>query len=195
VTKTGIVSSAKHMAGDELKDRIQAARKSAGLSQSELARRLKVTPATVNQWEGGHTAPRDRLREQLASLLNEPSLLERRIFTMETEGEQIPPSKLSPDVLKLVRPYLDKKCEIWRIDTDMMARTDVKRGYYAVVLPGTTNTSDIVLAFVNDVPVFRMLWPPYLGAWPEGPKPPDIPVDKLKVKVHGKVVWSFPPPR
>ena len=38
-------------------DTIRELREKAGLSQSELARRLSVTRASVNAWEGGLSAP------------------------------------------------------------------------------------------------------------------------------------------
>jgi transcriptional regulator with XRE-family HTH domain len=40
-----------------LGDRIRLARETAGLSQSEMARRLDVRPQTVNQWEKGSKSP------------------------------------------------------------------------------------------------------------------------------------------
>jgi transcriptional regulator with XRE-family HTH domain len=37
---------------------IRAARRSAGLSQAELARRLETTQSAVSRWERGHDEPR-----------------------------------------------------------------------------------------------------------------------------------------
>lgn len=181
---------------NDLKTLLRAAREGAGMSQSELARRLKVTPSSVSQWEDGLTEPRPAKRHLLATILNQPKLAELQAAeVMEAEGEMIPPNKLPPEVARLVKPWVDKKCEIWLVETDMMARTDIKRGYYAVVAPGQTTANDLVLAIVDGKPVFRIFWPPYLVAMPDGPKPPDVLVDKLRVFVRGKVEWSFPPPR
>lgn len=41
----------------ELKDRLRAARRSAGLTQREVARRLGIAAASVAQWEIGRSRP------------------------------------------------------------------------------------------------------------------------------------------
>ena len=48
---------------------IRAARKARGLSQSELASRLRVTQASISQWEAGTTAPKDEHRSVLVTVL------------------------------------------------------------------------------------------------------------------------------
>jgi len=48
---------------------IRAARQAQGLSQSELARRLQITPASISQWESGTTAPKDEHRSVLVTVL------------------------------------------------------------------------------------------------------------------------------
>ena len=52
-------------------DRITMAREMAGLSQSELARRLGVTPQAVQQWEKeiDPTSPRGKRLKNLSSIL------------------------------------------------------------------------------------------------------------------------------
>lgn len=49
---------------------IKAARLDAGLSQSELARQIGVSPQSVQQWEMGVTAPRRARIQKLAECLN-----------------------------------------------------------------------------------------------------------------------------
>ena len=50
-------------------NRIRMARERTGLNQSEFARRMKVTPQSVQQWESGETAPRQSRLVELAGLL------------------------------------------------------------------------------------------------------------------------------
>ena len=42
-----------HNLTDRMTDRIQAARKQAGLTQAEVARALRISVSAVNQWEHG----------------------------------------------------------------------------------------------------------------------------------------------
>lgn len=53
----------------DMPKRIAAARKLAGLNQSEVARRLGITPQAVQGWESGKSAPRGERLLQLAKLL------------------------------------------------------------------------------------------------------------------------------
>ena len=55
-----------------ISDRIAKARKAAGLTQSELARRLGIRPQSVQSWEAGITAPRARRLTQVAEVLGVP---------------------------------------------------------------------------------------------------------------------------
>jgi transcriptional regulator with XRE-family HTH domain len=50
--------------------RLRAAREARGLSKSELARRVGVTPAAVGNWEAGYTRPRSETYTTLSALLN-----------------------------------------------------------------------------------------------------------------------------
>ena len=50
-------------------DRIRGGRESLDINQSELARRLGVTPQAVQQWEAGINVPRRRYIKPLADLL------------------------------------------------------------------------------------------------------------------------------
>ncbi|HFN5073012.1 TPA: LexA family protein [Pseudomonas aeruginosa] len=52
-----------------LQQRITAARELVGLSQSELARNLGVTPQAVQSWESGKSSPRGKRLDELCRLL------------------------------------------------------------------------------------------------------------------------------
>lgn len=51
-------------------ERLTACREAAGLSQSELARRLSVSPQAVQKWESAQNVPRGKRLELLASILS-----------------------------------------------------------------------------------------------------------------------------
>lgn len=51
---------------------ITEGRKAAGMSQSELARSLKITPQSVQAWEAGRSTPRPTMLGQIAKALNLP---------------------------------------------------------------------------------------------------------------------------
>ena len=53
--------------------RLTAAREKRGLNQSELARRIGVTPQSVQAWESGKSTPRDPKMKKLALELNVPA--------------------------------------------------------------------------------------------------------------------------
>jgi len=69
-------------------ERIAHYREAAGLNQSELARRLGVTPQSVQKWESGG-APRTRRLEQIAETLEIPvgNLVGRPSESAKTAGE------------------------------------------------------------------------------------------------------------
>lgn len=53
----------------EIKDKIVLARKSAGLTQSDVAKKMKVDQSTVSLWESGKTKPLQKCRKKLAKVL------------------------------------------------------------------------------------------------------------------------------
>ncbi|WP_271273803.1 S24 family peptidase [Aliamphritea hakodatensis] len=55
---------------DSTSTRITKRREEQGLNMSELARRLGVTPQSVQQWEAGRNSPRGKRLEALAQILN-----------------------------------------------------------------------------------------------------------------------------
>ena len=54
----------------ELDKQIRRLREKLGLSQSDIARKLDVTPSTISNWESGKARPRLDKMSQLAELLN-----------------------------------------------------------------------------------------------------------------------------
>ena len=54
----------------ELDKQIRRLRENLGLSQSDIARKLDVTPSTISNWESGKARPRLDKMSQLAELLN-----------------------------------------------------------------------------------------------------------------------------
>lgn len=74
-----------------LSKRIAEARKAAGLTQTEVARRLGIRPQSVQAWESGVSAPRARRLTELARVLEVP---EAYFFESEVTdaGGQLPSS-------------------------------------------------------------------------------------------------------
>jgi phage repressor protein C with HTH and peptisase S24 domain/DNA-binding XRE family transcriptional regulator len=67
---------------------IKQARQAAGISQSELARRLKITPQSVQAWESGRSTPRPLMYVDISEALNISleSLLTTAIVGMGKSG-------------------------------------------------------------------------------------------------------------
>jgi ribosome-binding protein aMBF1 (putative translation factor) len=57
-------------------DRLQSVRELSGLSREQIAAEVHRCSNTVANWESGRTHPARSVRVHLASLLNEPSLIE-----------------------------------------------------------------------------------------------------------------------
>jgi len=72
-----------------LSDRIAEARAAAGLTQSELARRLGIRPQSVQSWESGVSAPRARRLSEVAAVLGVPEsyFFEETATDSEKAGE------------------------------------------------------------------------------------------------------------
>lgn len=54
----------------DIKDMIAFYRKRDGLSQTELARKLKVSPSTIGNYEQGTRKPKPEIEEALADIFN-----------------------------------------------------------------------------------------------------------------------------
>ncbi|WP_303985183.1 helix-turn-helix domain-containing protein [Niallia circulans] len=53
-----------------LSKRIKSVRKDKGLTQEELAKRLKTTKGTISNYENGHSTPSNVMLKDLADVLN-----------------------------------------------------------------------------------------------------------------------------
>lgn len=85
------LAKAGDLAQQQLGDRIKVARKSAGLTAEDFARRLGVTSKTVRGWEKARRVPRANQIVMMAGMLNvtAPWLLEgRENEYMETDSEE-----------------------------------------------------------------------------------------------------------
>lgn len=86
---------------------IAESRKNAGLNQSELARRLNITPQSVQAWESGRATPRPAALSPLAKILGiEPAVLIAAILDNE-------PGETREKTLRLIRQaYDDRSAEL-----------------------------------------------------------------------------------
>jgi transcriptional regulator with XRE-family HTH domain len=73
-------------------DRVAAAREQTGMSQSELAKRLGVRPATLRAWEDDLSEPRANRLSILAGLLNVSMMW---LINGEGEGVDAPSETIS----------------------------------------------------------------------------------------------------
>ncbi len=93
------LAKAGDLAQEQLGERIKVARKSAGLTAEEFAKRLGVTSKTVRGWEKSRRVPRANQIVMMAGLLNvtAPWLLQGReneFMEMDTD-EEVVRSKLA----------------------------------------------------------------------------------------------------
>jgi putative transcriptional regulator len=68
---------------------VSAIWRSAGLSQTQFARRIGVSPATLRNWEQGRRAPEGPARVLLAMLAATPALSKRRSATRPDAGTRV----------------------------------------------------------------------------------------------------------
>ena len=80
-------------------DRLAAARDHAGMTQSDLAKRLGVKPETLRNWEQDLSEPRANRLSMIAGLLNVSIM-----WLLNAEGEGI----ASPDALVQIAPDIQK---------------------------------------------------------------------------------------
>ncbi|MGH1423511.1 MAG: helix-turn-helix domain-containing protein [Pseudooceanicola sp.] len=95
-------------------DRIAGARESAGISQSELAKRLGVRLATLRGWENDRAEPRANKLQMMAGLLN-VSLA----WLLNGEGEGAPTPQdeavISKDVTSILTEIRDVRAQMGRM--------------------------------------------------------------------------------
>jgi transcriptional regulator with XRE-family HTH domain len=103
-------------------DRLAGAREAAGLSQSELARRLGVRSRTIAAWEQDLSEPRANRLQMVAGLLN-VSL--RWLLTGTGDGLEGPPdeSSLSADLRGLLDELRQVRAEI-TVQSDRLGRIE-----------------------------------------------------------------------
>lgn len=84
-------------------DRVAAAREKSGMSQSALAKRLGVRPATLRSWEDDLSEPRANRLSILAGLLNVSMM-----WLINAEGEGVTTPDDNPDVPLDLRETLNE---------------------------------------------------------------------------------------
>ena len=91
-----------------ISERIRALRDKAGISQSELAKRLSVTRASVNAWESGLSAPTAYYIVEMAKLFHVSA-----DYLLELEpAEHISLAGLTKDEIRILYEllsYFDKR--------------------------------------------------------------------------------------
>lgn len=107
-----------------LGDRIAAGRDKAGMSQSQLSKRLGVTLSTLKAWENDVSEPRANRLSMLAGLLNVSVMW---LLTGEGEGVGDPDQTLdlSPEVSEILAEIRDLRVEM-RDTSDRLGRLEKK---------------------------------------------------------------------
>ena len=92
-------------------DRVAAAREAAGMTQTQMARRLGVTHGTVRDWEDDLSEPRANKLSMMAGLLNVSIVW---LLTGEGDGVAAPVDEtpISPDINALLVEIRDLKTQI-----------------------------------------------------------------------------------
>ena len=94
-------------------DRLEAARESSGLSQTELAQRLGVRDTTIKSWEADEWEPRGNRLQMLAGMLSVPLM-----WLLSGRGEGVAAPDETARLAKLARNML---AEIARLRLQMEA--------------------------------------------------------------------------
>jgi transcriptional regulator with XRE-family HTH domain len=185
----------------QLGERIAKAREAKGLNPSELSREIGVSRAAVAQWEIGKTEPNARNLRKIASVVGVTlewlgqgqGAAAGAVSTgsIMSEGELVDLKTLDQNHAKMLRMAMDgRKAEIWRLKSDALAGAGYQPGDYLVVDVGATaHARDIVLATHNKLPLFRLVFPPYLYSVAVGKQSPaPMVVDNLQTVVRGVVI-------
>lgn len=103
-------------------DRMTGAREAAGLSQTDLARRMGVKVKTVRAWENDQSEPRANKLQMLAGMLGVSIMW---LLTGRGDGLEGPetPEPLSDDLLALLSEIRSMKVEQARL-ADRMGRLE-----------------------------------------------------------------------
>lgn len=102
-------------------DRIAGARERAGMSQTDLAKRLGVKLKTLKGWEDDLSEPRANKLSMMAGLLNVSLLW---LLSGEGEGPDSPSmGELSPDITGLLTEIRDIRTQLV-YSTDRLARLE-----------------------------------------------------------------------
>jgi transcriptional regulator with XRE-family HTH domain len=188
-----------------LGNRIAEAREAAGLNPAELSREIGVSRAAVAQWEVGKTEPNARNLRKIASVVGvtlewlgqgrgtaaAAAVGGANSGSIMSEGELIDLKALDASHAEMLKAATKgKKAEVWRLTSDALAGAGYQPGDFLIVDVGATaHARDMVLATFNKLPVFRLLFPPWLYVVQVGkPAPAPIVVDNLQTIVRGVVI-------
>jgi transcriptional regulator with XRE-family HTH domain len=100
-------------------ERVKALREAAGMTQTDLAERMGVSPQGVQKWESGASSPRFSRLYGLSEVLG------------------VPVSHLLPDDPKLVQPIDPDDLKLRMLASRLRALSDEKRRALAVILEVT----------------------------------------------------------
>lgn len=108
-------------------DRVAAAREAAGMTQSQLARRLGIKKSTLEAWEGDMSEPRANKLQMMSGLLN---VSIRWLLTGEGEEMAAPAAEGDDDAVSQdCRAVLNELREVhveMRANLDRVARLEKK---------------------------------------------------------------------
>ena len=112
-------------------ERLRRAREMFGWTQTELADKLRMTPSTINKYEGGTREPDPTTLARIADVLqvtadyllgrdNPPPTPADTVVTF-TDGRQVPFSKLTPEERAAIE-------SVWRLVSARLAKEEQGKG-------------------------------------------------------------------
>lgn len=154
--------------------RIAAARMREGLTQSDLARLLKLSRGAVGLWESGRAQPSAGNLRRVAKLLKVPTewldtgrgatvlAPNHQDNAVMPEGERIEISELGDKLAQPIKAAIgDRRAEVWQLTGDKLLAAGYHPGDYLIVdLQVPARPRDFVLAEVAGTPIFRLYLPP-----------------------------------
>lgn len=87
-------------------------RKAAGMTQSQLARRLKITPQSVQAWESGRSTPRPLMLADIGDALNLPVEGLMSLMLARMNGDGVSRGKLLRSLHEPKAPAIEANAEI-----------------------------------------------------------------------------------